>query len=124
MGNTLNIGSQVSFVAGQLKVVFPLVDSLTTTGSNFVANNANIVTGSWQVLDQASNTNFRYGFFANTDQTSSVKLAISAAGTSSYAAFLMPGDVCILPNSGSAVIYAEAVGANSPIILQYFLTEA
>lgn len=124
MANQVQIGGQVTVVSGLLRNIFGLSDQFTTTGSNFISNNASVNTGSWQIVDQASNTNFRYGFFTNTDATSSCKIAINTTATSSYSAYLQPGDVCIIPNSGSCVIYAQAVGANSPIILQYLLVES
>lgn len=125
ISNTVTVGGVVTLVSSGLKNVMTLADNFYTTGSNFIANNANVNTGSWQILDQGSDTNLRYGFFCNTDATSSVKLAINAAGTSSYAAFLMPGDCAIIPNLGSSVVlYAQATGSNPTIVLQYLVTEA
>lgn len=122
--NTVTIGGVVTLISSGLKTIISLSDNFNTTGSNFISNNANIPTGSWSVLDQGSDTNLRYGFFVNTDATSSVMLAINASGTSSYAAYLQPGDIAILPNVGSSVVlYAKATGSNSPVILQYLLTE-
>jgi hypothetical protein len=74
-------------------------------------------------VDQGSNSDFRYGFFSNLDATSSIYLAIGSASTSSYSAFLQPGDVAIIPNYGTTPIFAKATGSNSPAILQYLLTE-
>jgi hypothetical protein len=124
MSQNIVIGGSITLVNNNLRTVIALSDQFTTTGSNSISSNANIATGSWQVIDQGSDTNYRYGFFTNLDATSSVKLAINSAGTSSYAAWLQPGDVAIIPNIGSAVLYAQATGSHSPIILQYLLTES
>ena len=118
---TLNIGGQISLVNNNLKTVVSLSDNLTTTGSNSLSNNANINTGSWQVLDQGSNGDFRYGYFSNLSLTSSIKIALNSTG--SYSSWLQPGDVSVLANSGSAVLYAYASGSQSPAILQYLITE-
>jgi hypothetical protein len=123
MSQTIQIRGQVSLSNSNLVTTINLTDTLTTTGNNSISNNANIATGSWQVLDQGSNGDFRIGYFANLDATSSIKIAIGSTGTASYAAMLLPGDIAIIPNSGSAVIYAQAVGAHSPVILQYLLSE-
>ena len=124
ISNTVTVGGVVTLSSGGLKNVFSLSDNFNTTGSHFITDNASVNTGSWQVLTQGSDANMRYGFFVNTDLTSSCKLAINASGTSSYAAWLQPGDCCILPNLGSVVLYAEATGSNPTIVLQYLLTEA
>jgi len=124
MSQSLSIGGTVTLVANNLRTILSLADTITTTSSNSVINNANISTGSWQVVDQASNPNLRYAFFTNLDATSSCYIAINTAATSSYSALLQPGDVCILPNSGSTVLYAKAIGSNSPIVLQYVATAA
>ena len=118
---TITINGQVSIISNNLRTVISLQDSLTTTGSNFLANNATIPTGSWTALDQGSNTNFRIGYFANLDTVDSIQLAIGSTG--SYACWLQPEDVAILPNSGSCIIYAKAFGANSPVVLQYLISE-
>jgi hypothetical protein len=121
MSQQLTIGGSITLVNNNLRTIIGLSDSFTTTGSNSISSNANIPTGSWTVVDQGSDTNFRYGFFTNLDPTSSCKIAINSTG--SYSNWLQPGDVAVVANSGSAVIYAQAYGANSPIILQYLLTE-
>lgn len=123
MSQTIQIRGSVNLVNGNLVTTVNLADTLNITGSNSITNNANIATGSWQILDQASNNDFRIGYFANLDATSSCKIAISSAGTASYAALLLPGDVAIIPNSGSTVIFAQAVGTKSPIVLQYLVCE-
>jgi len=122
---TVNIGGQVTVVNNSLRSVIGLSDNFTTTGSNSITNNANISTGSWQVLDQGSNTSLKYMFATNLDATSSCYIAINSAGTSSYSAYLGPGDVAIIPNNGtSVVLYAKATGSHNPIILQYLAVEA
>lgn len=122
MANNLNLGGQVTLSAGPQKATFNLADSYTQTGSNFISLAANITTGSWGVLSQGSNSDFRYGFFANLDATSSCYVAVNS--TASYAALLGPGDVAAIPGSGSAVLYAKASGANGTIVLQYLCIEA
>jgi hypothetical protein len=121
--NNVTIGGQVTVVNSGLKSIINLSDSFTTTGSNSITNNANVSTSSWVVIDQGSNTNYRYGFYSNLSATSSIKLSLNV--TTSYSAYLEPGDVAIIPNSGSAVIYATATSGdlNPPPILQYVIVE-
>jgi hypothetical protein len=127
MAQTINSNGQIVTVNNNLRQLFTLNQAITTTGSNSLANNANVTTGSWQVVDQGSNADFRYGYFANLDLTSSIKVAITTGGTTSFAVNLQPSDVAILCSSGSTVIYAQASGSNGQLngsaILQYFVTE-
>lgn len=117
----VNITGQIVITNSPTRNILSLQYSLVPAGSNNIVNTANITTGTWQTIDQGSNGDFRLGYFYNSSTTSSVKIAIG--GTTDYAAWLQPGDYCILPNSGSATIYAQAYGAESPMVLQYFLTE-
>ena len=122
---TLSIGVSITLVNNNLRTVIGLSDTFNTTGSNSLSSNANVNTGSWQVVDQGSNTNLRYLFANNLDLTSSVYIAIGSSSTSSYSAFLLPGDVAIIPNNGSTVpIFAKAPGSNGTIILQYLAVES
>ena len=121
MSQLINIGGQVTLTNNNLRTIISLVNSLNTTGDNSISTNANVTTAGWQVIDQGSNDDFRMGFFTNLNETSSIQLAIN--NTSSYAAWLQPGDVAILPNSGSCILYAQAIGASTPATLQYLLTE-
>jgi hypothetical protein len=118
---SINIGGQLTCVNGNIKTVISLTDSFTTTGSNSLSNTANIVTSSWVTIDQGSDTNFRYGYFTNASTSSTIQVAVGSTG--SYALFLQPGDIGILANSGSAVLYAYASGSQSPALLGYFVTE-
>jgi len=77
------------------------------------------VTGSWTLLPQGTNIDFRLGTFSNNDLTSSVYIALNQ--TASYASLLQPGDNALLTYSGSANVYAKAVGAHSPVSLSYSL---
>lgn len=120
MSNTLNVGGAVRLVAGSTSIAFNLVDNYTTTGSHFVNAAQTVASGSWSVIDQVDNGNNRFNFFVNTDLTSSVYVAVNS--TASYAALLGPGDVAMLPNSGSAVLYAKAT-LNS-VVLSYLCLEA
>lgn len=123
MSQTISTNGQVTLINNNLRTTLNLVSTATTTGSNSIMNNANVVTGSWAQLDQASNTDYRYGFYANLSLTSSIKIAINSAGTSSWAAYLFPGDVAMIPNSGSSLVFVQATGSESPAILQYILSE-
>jgi hypothetical protein len=123
MGQTINLNGQFTIVNSNLRTVVNLVRSIATTGSNSIANTANITTGSWTQIDQASNGDFRIGYFANLSTTSSVKVAINSAGTGSYSTILFPGDVAVISNSGSVLLWAYASGSESPATLQYVLSE-
>jgi len=122
---TTVISGQVVNTNNSIRSTLSLQYSLTPTGSNSIANSATITTGSWQVIDQGSNSDFRFGYFYNMDSTSSVKIAIG--NTSSYSTWLQPNDVSLIANSGSSVIWAQAYGNNGlptgSMTLQYFLTE-
>jgi hypothetical protein len=120
---TTTISGQLVNTNNNIKSIMSLQYALTPTGSNSIANSATVYTGSWQMVNQGSNSDFRFGYFSNLDTTSSVKLAI--ASTASYASWLMPGDLVVLTNSGSASIWAQAYGNNGTgsVILQYFLSE-
>lgn len=126
MSNTVTIGGNITLVSNQLRSTVSLIDTLNTTSSNYVSNNQNIATGSWQLVDQGSNPNMRYFFGSNLNTTSSIKIAIGSTATASYSAYLNPGDVAIIPNqAGNNVpIFAYAVGASSPAILQYLVSPA
>jgi len=124
MSQSLTIGGTITLVNNNLRTLLNLTDTITTTSSNSITNNANINTSSWQVLDQGSNSNLRYAFFTNLDATSSCLIAMNTTATSSYSALLQPGDVCIMPNSGSTILYAKATGSNPTIVLQYVATSA
>ena len=122
---TITIGGAITLVNNNLRTVIGLSDSFTTTGSNSISSNANVATGSWQIVDQGSDANLRYLFASNLDATSSIYLAVGSSSTSSYSAFLMPGDVAIIPNNGTTVpVFAKATGSNSPVILQYLAVES
>ncbi len=115
-----SISGQIVLTNGSLRNIVSLQDITTTTSSNAIVNTVNVATGSWQVVDAGSNTNFRFGYFSNLDATSSLKIAVGSTG--SYASLLLPGDFAILTNSGSAVVYVQATGASSPAQLQYIYT--
>lgn len=121
MAQTISLSGQLISTNGNLKNLFTLTDSLTTTSSTSLTNNQAIPTGSWTSLDQGSNTDFRLGYFVNTDATASIKLAVNS--TASYSAWLQPGDLALISNSGSATLYAQtfrSTGSNA--VLQYFVT--
>ena len=124
--NRLNIGGTVTYAYGSTTVTINLADSYTPTGSHFVEANESVPTGSWTTLPQGSNANNRYNFFVNTDLTSSCYISFSTASLSanSYAALLGPGDIAMVPNSGTCILYAQASGGHSPILLTYFAMEA
>lgn len=117
MSQAYTISGQITVNNNNVRTIVTLTDTTTTTSSNAISNNVNVATGSWQVLDSGSNTTFRFGYFANTDLTSSVKIAMGS--TASNASILQPGDFCILTNNTSSVIYLQATGSNSPVLLQY-----
>jgi hypothetical protein len=120
--NTVTIGGQITVVNAGLKSIISLTDSFVTTGSNSITNNATISTSSWVVIDQGSNTNYRYGFYSNLSATSSIKIGVNTSA--SYSTYLEPGDVAIIPASGSVIIYATATSGDLNPILQYVLVEA
>lgn len=120
---SIAVNGQVTLINAGLRTVMSLQDSFNTTGSNSISNNQNITTAGWSLLNQGSNNDFRLGYFANLGLTSSIQIAINE-DTSSYCAWLQPGDVAVIPNSGSVNLYAKAYGAETPVILQYLLSEA
>ena len=115
----ITITGNLTVVNGAQKATATFNDAPTVSGSNYVSLAVNVPTGSWTVLGQGTNADFRVGAFSNTDTTSSVEIAINS--TASYASILQAGDSCLLTYSGSAVIYAKAVGSHSPALLNYTL---
>lgn len=123
MSQTINLNGQLVLVNGNLRNLLNLALNITTTGSNSVCNNMNVTTGSWQQIPQGSNTDFRFGIFKNIDTVSTIKLAVTDSGTSSYATLLQPGDTAILTNNGAANLWAYASGSNGTAVLQYIISE-
>ena len=121
MANTLAVNGQITLTNNNLRNIGTLSTNMTTTGSNNISNVMNVTTGSWAVISQGSNADFRWGYFCNCDATSSVAIAVSSSA--SVASYLRPNDWCVLTYSGSAVLYASGSGANGTILLQYMLTE-
>lgn len=121
MANTININGQVVLTNTNMRNIGAITTSLTTTGSNNISNVMNVTTGSWSVISQGSNADFRFGYFTNLDTTSSVAIAVSSSA--SVASYLLPGDFCILTYSGSPALYASGSGANGTVLLQYMLSE-
>ena len=121
MANSLQISGQITLTNNNLRNIGALVTNLTTTGSNNLSNVQNITTGSWSVIQQGSNSDFRWGYFVNLDTTSSIAIAVSSSA--SVASFLAPGDWCVLTYSGSPNLYASGSGANGTVLLQYIITE-
>jgi len=124
MSQTYTISGQLVLTNNGLRNIVTLSENVTTSGSNSLANTANIPTGStWTVLPSGSIGDFRFGFFQNLDSSASIKIAIGSTATASYSNNLQVGDFCILTNSGSANIYALATGSTQPALLQYILVE-
>jgi len=91
---------------------------ISTSGSNFVSPSVTIPTGSWTTLPSGSNIDFLVGMFTNQDLTSSIYLAVGS--TVHTASILTPNSPsCVLSYSGSANVYAQAVGSHSPACLSY-----
>lgn len=112
------ITGQIVVTNGTMRNIVSLTDQTNTTSSNAISNNQNVATGSWQALDTGSNATFRFGYFCNTDATSSLLIALG--NTASNASVLLPGDFCILTGDGSATaVYIQASGSKSPVQLQY-----
>lgn len=123
MSQQYTVSGQIVVTNNNLRNIITLSENVSTTGSNSIANTANIPTGSsWTLLPSGSNTDFRFGYFANLDNSASIYIAIG--NTASYASLLKVGDFCILTNSGSANLYAMATGSLQPAILQYALIES
>jgi hypothetical protein len=112
-----SISGTVTVTNGSLRNIVSLADVNQTTGTNALTNNQSIPTGSWVALDTGSNATMRFAYIANTNETSSVKIA--SGNTASLASVLQPGDFCILTNTGSNALYAFASGSSSPVQLQY-----
>jgi hypothetical protein len=91
-----------------------LGNSITTTSSLYTANAVLVTTGSWQVIDQNKNNDFRIGVFGNNDLTQSLQIALGSTG--SYASILQPSDSCILTNSGSTTLWAKSIGTKSALL--------
>lgn len=123
MSQSINLTGQFTVNNGSLRNLINLATNTTTTGSNSICNNANVPSGSWSLIDQGSNADFRIGIFKNVDLTSSIKVALGSSATSSFSSYLYPGDTAILYGSGSTSIYAFATGTNTTGSLQYILSE-
>jgi hypothetical protein len=121
MANTINVSGQIVVTNSNLRNIATLSTALTTTGSNTIANVMNVTTGSWAVISQGSNADFRWGYFCNCDATSSVAIAVNSSA--SVASYLQPLDWCVLTYSGSPALYASGSGASGTILLQYVLSE-
>lgn len=117
MSQTYNIQGQITVTNNNIRNIVSLAEANTTTSSTVIVNNASIPTGSWVAIDSGSNTTFRFGYFCNTNLSSSVKIAVG--GTGSNASILTPGDFCMLTYDSAVAIYAFATGSVSPVILQY-----
>jgi hypothetical protein len=120
---TYTISGQLVLNNDSCRTIATLSENTTTSGSNSIANTANIPTGSvWTMLPTGSIGDFRFGYFSNLDVSASIKIAIG--NTASYASNLQIGDFCILTNIGSAQLYALATGSLLPALLQYILVES
>jgi hypothetical protein len=101
------------------KVQSSLTTTPTITGSNVISDSINVPTGSWTILPTGSNIDFRIGCFTNNNLTDSIYIGLGTTG--SNASILQPDDSCVLTFSGSAIIYAKAVGTTSPANLSFTL---
>lgn len=117
MSQQYTIQGLLTLTNNNVRTIVTLAESTTCTSSTAIMNNASLPTGSWIALDTGSNASFRFGYFSNTNETSSVKIALGS--TASNASILQPGDFCILTNDAAAQVYAYASGSASPVILQY-----
>lgn len=117
MSQQYTIQGQLTLTNNNVRTIVSLADSTTCTSSTALINNVSLDTGSWVALNTGSNTTFRFGYFSNTNATSSVKIAVGSTG--SNASILQPSDFCILTNNAAAQVYAYASGSASPVILQY-----
>jgi hypothetical protein len=117
----INLSGKLNLVNNQT-IQFPLQFIYTTSGSNFVANSANISTGSWQVVDQGNNSDLRLGAFTNMDASASIYLGIGGTGSFSV---MQPGDDNLITFTGSTVLWAMSKGAvsSSFAVLNYLVFE-
>src|ERR1039458_7564411 len=98
---TYTISGQLVLTNNNIRNIATLSENTTTSGSNSIANTANIPVGStWTSLPTGSIGDFRFGYFSNLDVSASIKIAIG--NTASYASNLQLGDFCVLTNSGSS----------------------
>jgi hypothetical protein len=94
-GNTVNVN---------------LTNTISPSGSLFNASSMVVATGSWQVVDQNKNLDFRTGVFSNEDFSSSIRLAVGSTGSFQT---LWPQDSSTVNGSGSSTIWAQAIGSAS-----------
>ncbi len=115
----VNARGSISIIGNDKNDTDSVAETIPISGSNYISLLMNVPTGSWTTLPTGSNADFLIGIFINQDVTSSVYIALG--NTSNTASILTPNvsSMCILSYSGSANVYAYAIGANSPVQLSY-----
>lgn len=123
MANTFTVNGSATLTTDGARSVGTLANNITLSGSNGVFQSQNVNSASWSALDTGSLIDLRMGWFFNTDLTASVTVATGSGGQNTLFT-LWPDDSIVVSWSGSnPTLYAKSAG-NSPVVLQYILTES
>lgn len=110
MAQKVSINGSYSIVNNGNTIPRKLTSTLTMSGSLFNVSSMTVATGSWQVIDQNKNVDFRSGVLTNNDTVSFIKYAVGNTGSF---LILWPGDTNIISYSGSATLWAQATPSAS-----------
>ncbi len=127
MANQTSINGTVSLGDPQtVQGTFNMQVQQTPTGSNVTIDVPTVTSGAYQPFQTSSLSTMKWAVFLNQG-TSSVQLA-STSGGAGFNPILGPGDICILPLSGSGGIansqlWAKTLTTNGANLVQYGIQE-